>query len=316
MQRLYILFALISMSALLMGCANSETKANTKESVSAGLIVTDSGLGDDSFSDSAFQGLEQARDDLGITFDYREPFDQDYEKHARALVEQGHDVIIGLGYNSQTAIEKLAEEYPEQSFVMIDAVSELKNITSITFKEDEGSYLIGLIAGMRTETGTVGFIGGEKIPVVERFEKGFKAGVKEANPDANVISEYAGTFDDDAKGASITKKMVDQEADFVFPAAGFTGIGVLKEAQSQGIYAFGVDSDQFFVAEEAVVSSMLKNVNVALYGVMERLNNEEELEGDTQTLGIEENGVGLAPIRLLQLTSEEQNQLNNAAGKQ
>nr|WP_309545142.1 BMP family ABC transporter substrate-binding protein [Halobacillus trueperi] len=315
LQRLYIPFVLLSLLVGLVGCANNETKANTEDPISAGLIVTDSGLGDDSFSDSAFQGLEKARDELGITFDYREPFDQDYEKNAQELLAQDHDVIIGLGYNSQEAIEKLAKENPDQSFVMIDAVSELENVTSITFKEDEGSYLIGLIAGMKTKTGTVGFIGGEKIPVVERFEEGFKAGVKEANPDAQVLSVYAGTFDDDELGASITNDMVTEGADFVFPAAGFTGIGVLKEAQKQEIYAFGVDSDQFFVAEEAVVSSMLKNVNVALYDVMKLLSDGQKLDGGTQTLGIQENGVGLAPIRLIELNSEEQNLLNEATGK-
>ncbi|MBX0359673.1 BMP family ABC transporter substrate-binding protein [Halobacillus sp. Nhm2S1] len=315
MERLYIPFVLLSLLLGMVGCANNETKANTEDTISAGLIVTDSGLGDDSFSDSAFQGLEQARDELGITFDYREPFDQDYEKNAKELLAQDHDVIIGLGYNSQEAIEKLAKENPDQSFVMIDAVSELENVTSITFKEDEGSYLIGLIAGMKTKTDTVGFIGGEKIPVVERFEKGFKAGVQKANPDATILSEYAGTFDDDEQGASITNDMVEEDADFVFPAAGFTGIGVLKEAQKQGIYAFGVDSDQFFVAEEAVVSSMLKNVNVALYDVMKLLNDGQKLDGGTQTLGIQENGVGLAPIRLIEMTPEEQNMINEATGK-
>ncbi|CDQ21525.1 nucleoside-binding protein [Halobacillus karajensis] len=315
MKHLYIPFVFLSIVIGLAGCVNSETKTNTGDPVSAGLIVTDSGLGDDSFSDSAFQGLEQARDELGITFDYREPFDQDYEKHARNLLEQDHDVIIGLGYNSQVAIEKLAKEYPEQSFVMIDAISELENVTSITFKEDEGSYLIGLIAGMKTETNTVGFIGGEEIPVVERFEEGFKEGVKEANPEAHVLSEYSGTFDDDDQGASITKAMVEENADFVFPAAGFTGIGVLKEAQRQGIHAFGVDSDQFFVAEEAVVSSMLKNVNVALYNVMKQLDEGEKLDGGAQSLGIDEDGVGLAPIRLIEWTSEEQELLNDATGQ-
>ncbi|MBN9656164.1 BMP family ABC transporter substrate-binding protein [Halobacillus sp. GSS1] len=315
MKRLYIPFVLLSLLIGTVGCANNETKANTEDTISAGLIVTDSGLGDDSFSDSAFQGLEQARDELGITFDYREPFEQDYEKNAQELLDQDHDVIIGLGYNSQEAIEKLAQENPDQAFVMIDAVSELENVTSITFKEDEGSYLIGLIAGMKTKTGTVGFIGGEKIPVVERFEEGFKAGVKEANPDAKILSQYAETFDDDERGATITNEMVAEGTDFVFPAAGFTGIGVLKEAQKQEIYAFGVDSDQFFVAEEAVVSSMLKNVNVALYDVMKLLSDGQKLDGGTQTLGIQENGVGLAPIRVIELTPKEQNLLNEATGK-
>ncbi|MGP4062717.1 BMP family lipoprotein [Halobacillus sp. H74] len=316
MKRTYsICIVFLSMVGILIGCANDTTEANTDNEISAGLIVTESGLGDDSFSDSAFQGLEQARDELGITFDYREPFDQDYEKHTEDLIKQGHDVIIGLGYNAQPAIDTLAEEYPDQAFVLIDAVSELENVTSITFKEDEGSHLIGLIAGMKTETNTVGFIGGENIPVIERFEKGFKDGVKEANPEATVLTEYAGTFDDDQKGQSIIQEMVEEGADYVFPAAGFTGIGVLKEAQKQGIYAFGVDSDQYFVAEEAVVTSMLKNVNVALYGVMQQLKDGNGLEGGARTLGIEENGVGLAPIRLIELNNDEQSLLDKATGE-
>ncbi|WP_226585408.1 BMP family lipoprotein [Halobacillus litoralis] len=314
MQRSYRGVVLISIIFFLMGCAQETSNAKTDQDISAGLIVTESGLGDESFSDSAFQGLEKARDELGITFDYREPFDSDYEKNTRELVSQEHEVIIGLGYNAQTAIDTLAKEFPEQSFVLIDAVSDLDNVTSILFKEDEGSYLIGLLAGMKTKSDTVGFIGGEDIPVVNRFEKGFKAGVKKANPEADVLIEYAGTFDDDHKGASITKQMINQKADYIFPAAGFTGIGVLKEAQKQGIYAFGVDSDQFFVAEEAVVTSMLKNVDVALYGVMQQLKDGEKLDGDTHTLGINENGVGLAPVRLIKLTSEQESMLNKASG--
>ncbi|MFD2923229.1 BMP family lipoprotein [Halobacillus naozhouensis] len=301
---------------LLAGCAEHEAQSeDTDNEISAGLLVTESGLGDDSFSDSAFKGLEQARDELGITFDYREPFDKKYKKHMKDLINQGHDVIIGLGYNSQAAIDELAQEYPKQQFVLIDAVSEFDNVTSITFKEDEGSYLIGLIAGMRTESDVVGFIGGERIPVVERFETGFAKGVKKVNPDAEVLVQYAETFDDDAKGAEITEAMVEKGADFVFPAAGFTGIGALKEAQNQGIYAFGVDSDQFFVAEKAVVTSMLKYLDVALYDVMEQLVNGEQLEGSQITLGVKEKGVGLAPIRLIDLTDKQQAILDKEMGQ-
>ncbi|WP_163528430.1 BMP family lipoprotein [Halobacillus ihumii] len=310
-------FSLFLLTGLLLaGCADHEAKSeDTKDEISAGLLVTESGLGDDSFSDSAFKGLEQARDELGITFDYREPFDKKYKEHMKDLIEQDHDVIIGLGYNSQAAIDELAQEYPKQQFVLIDAVSEFDNVTSITFKEDEGSYLIGLIAGMRTKSGVVGFIGGERIPVVERFETGFTEGVKKVNPDAEILIEYAGTFDDDTKGSNITKSMVEKGADFVFPAAGFTGIGALKEAQNQGIYAFGVDSDQFFVAEKAVVTSMLKNLDVALYDVMEQLVNGERLEGGQITLGVKEQGVGLAPIRLINLTDEQQAVLDKEMGQ-
>lgn len=312
MKRISLLFAMCFIPFFLIGCASQSETTKAKDTISAGLLVTESGLGDDSFSDSAFQGLEQARDELGITFDYREPFDKNYEKQMKELIQQDHDVIIGLGYNALPAVEKMASQYKEQQFVLIDAVSDKENVTSITFKEDEGSYLIGLIAGMKTTSDVVGFIGGEEIPVVQRFEEGFKEGVKEVNPEAEVLVTYANTFDDDQKGASITKDMVAKGADYVFPAAGFTGVGALKEAQSQNIFAFGVDSDQFFVAEESVVTSMLKNVNVALYDVMEQLTNGDALKGKHKTLGVEQGGVGLAPIRLITLTTDQQKRIEKA----
>ncbi|WP_181350200.1 BMP family protein [Thalassobacillus sp. CUG 92003] len=309
MKKLSIL--IIGLVSLLTACSQAAGDQDD-ENISAGLLVTESGIGDDSFSDSAFRGLEQARDELGITFDYREPLEKNYQEKMKELIEQGHDVIIGLGYNSQEAVETLAEQHPDQEFVLIDAVSEADNVTSITFKEDEGSYLIGLIAGMKTKFDVVGFIGGEQMPVVENFEAGFTEGVQAANPDAEILVEYAGTFDDDAKGAQLAQQMIDADADYIFPAAGFTGIGVLKKAQEQGIYSFGVDSDQFFVAEEAVVTSMMKNIDVALYDIMEQLIDNQELTGGHIQLGVEENGVRLAPIRLIDLTADQQAQIDQA----
>lgn len=292
----------------LAGCA--EESAQSEETISAGLVVTDSGLGDNAFSDLAFQGLEQARDELDISFDYREPVDQNYEEHLRTLVEDDHDVIIGLSFNIQEAMEKVAEEYPEQQFVLIDAESSLENITSITFKEDEGSYLIGMIAAMKTETDTVGFIGGEEIPVVQKFENGFKEGIQAVSPDTEVLTEYSGTFGDDQLGKEIAESMIEQNADYIFPSAGFTGVGALQAADEAGIYAFGVDSDQSFLAEDAVVTSMTKNLNVAIFDVVEQVAQGESLTGDTLTLGLAEGGVGLAPIRLIDLSPDQQQMLD------
>ncbi|MCP3029263.1 BMP family protein [Halobacillus sp. A5] len=315
-MKAYRWFGLMILLLAAAGCSSSEAdSASADKGISAGLLVTESGLGDDSFSDSAFQGLELARDELNISFDYREPFDGDFEGHMEDLIEQDHDVIMGLGYDAQASIDALAEEYPDQQFVLIDAVSEFENVTSITFREDEGSYLIGLLAGMKTESDVVGFVGGEKIEVVERFETGFRDGVEEVNEEAEVLVEYAETFDDDAKGAELTREMADENADYVFHAAGFTGVGVMKEAENLGIYAFGADSDQYFVAEDAVVSSMMKNVNVALYDVMAQLADGEELEGGLKELGIEEEGVGLAPIRLIDMSNEEQERIDEEVGQ-
>ncbi len=296
---------------LVMGCS-SEGSQSTNDSISAGLLVTESGLGDNAFSDLAFQGLAQARDELDITFDYREPFDEDYEKHIEDLIEQDHDVIFGLSFSTAPSIEAMAEKYPDQQFVIIDEIIDLPNVTSITFKEDEGSYLIGLIAGMKTETDVVGFIGGVDSDVIRKFEDGFSKGVKDANPNAEILSKDAGTFDDDQLGAEIAREMIEEDADFLFPSAGFTGTGSLQEAEEHGIFAFGVDSDQYFVAEDAVVSSMVKNVNVAIYDIMDQINNEESLHGEHIELGINENGVGLAPIRVLELTSQEQQTVDEA----
>ncbi|MFC7063662.1 BMP family lipoprotein [Halobacillus seohaensis] len=312
----YKWLGLLILCLALVACSNEEAQSSgSDDDISAGLLVTESGLGDDSFSDSAFQGLEQARNELGITFDYREPFDGDFEGHMEDLIDQGHNVIIGLGYASQGSINALAEVYPDQHFVLIDAVSEFDNVTSITFKEDEGSYLIGLLAGMKTESDVVGFVGGEKIEVVERFEKGFRDGVLEVNSEADVLAEYADTFNDDTKGEDLTLEMVEEGADYIFHAAGFTGVGVMKEAERQGVYAFGADSDQYYVAEDAVVSSMMKNVDVALYDVMSQLVQGETLEGGLKELGIAEEGVGLAPIRLINLSDEEQDRINEEVGQ-
>ncbi|RPF54053.1 BMP family lipoprotein [Aquisalibacillus elongatus] len=305
---------LLIMVMLLVGCQDNSSQT-ADDAISAGLLVTESGLGDDSFSDSAFQGLELARDELGITFDYREPFDGDFKAQMEDLVQEDHDVIMGLSYNAQAAMDELAEAYPDQQFVLVDAVSDQDNVTSITFKEDEGSYLVGLIAGMKTETDVVGFIGGEHIGVVEKFEEGFVEGVQAVNDDAEILVEYAGSFDDDQLGADLTQDMVEEDADYVFHAAGFTGVGTLKEAEKQGIYAFGVDSDQYFVAEDAVVSSMMKHVDNALYDIMEQLKNGETLDGSHIELGIEEEGVGLAPIRLIDLSDSEQSRIDEVVNQ-
>lgn len=302
MRKLYLVILVFILGA----CSAGDLENLEDDTISIGLVVTDSGLGDESYSDSALRGLENARDELGIIFDYREPFDTDYEEQVKDLIKDDHDLIVGLGYEMEEAINKLADTYPDQNFAIIDTVSDKSNVTSITFKVEDGSYLVGLIAGLKTKTNTVSFIGGEKAPAIEVFETGFRKGVLAANKDAKVITDYADTFGDDAVGAKIAKEQIDKGSDFIFPAAGFTGIGALHEAQNNGVYAFGVDSDQFFVAEKAVVTSMLKNIDIALFNLVEELASGKELNGEHLELGIAEEGVGLAPIRIIQLSDKEQ----------
>lgn len=304
------LFLLLIMSA----CSNSTTNQSELENkkLQVGIMLSDAGLGDQSFSDLGFAGLEKARDELNIEFDYLEIKDtKTYEAGLEELVKQENDLIIGLGFSMQEAVEEIASKYPDRTFLLIDAQSELPNVFNVTFKEEEASYLIGAIAGMKTESNVVGFIGGAKVPLIQKFETGFIEGVKSVNADATIISTYAENFGDDKRGASIAKEMISKKADYIYPAAGFTGVGVIQEAQRSAIYSFGVDSDQFYLAEKAVVSSMLKKVDIAIFNSVKNLAENGELAKKDEILGLKENGVDIAPIRVIDLSSTEMKELED-----
>ncbi|MDI2587159.1 BMP family ABC transporter substrate-binding protein [Psychrobacillus sp. NEAU-3TGS] len=311
MKKSIILYMAIIFSLILTGCSNKEESTDAKERVKIGVMLSDDGLGDQSFSDLGLIGLEQARDELNISFDYREIQNTNtYENGLEELVAQGNDLIIGLGFSLQEALETIAPKYPDTMFVLIDSVSDVPNIYNVTFKEDEGSYLLGALAALRTESNVVGFIGGMDTPLIQKFERGFTAGVKSQNPEAQVLTTYANSFSDDKLGASIAKEMISAGADFIYPAAGFTGVGAILEAQKAGIYSFGVDSDQYYLAENSIVSSMLKQVDIAIFKTIKEFVETGEISEKNQVLGIKENGVNLAPIRVINLSPAEQSKLD------
>ncbi|WP_456275901.1 BMP family lipoprotein [Bacillus sp. AK128] len=309
MRKLWLPLLLI-LVLILTGCTSSNQLNSSGElnRIKIGIMLSDVGLGDQSFSDSAFNGLTKARDDLNILFDYRELSDTEtYEAGLTELVEAGNDVVVGLGFMVQEDLEIVAQKYPEQKFILIDSVSELQNITSITFKEDEGSYLAGVAAALTTKTNKLGFIGGADVPLINKFATGFLQGAKSINPDIEVIIEYANDFGNDKLGATMASQMITAGADVLYGAAGFTGVGVLREAQNQNVFAIGVDSDQYFYAEKAVITSMLKNVDVALYQVISDFVENEELPTGHVELGLKENGVDLSPIRVVPFNDEQLN---------
>jgi basic membrane protein A and related proteins len=308
----YILLLLITIVA---GCSSSATQEDKQQEQSIGILLSDTGLGDDSFNDSAFRGLEKARDELGIMFDYREAPDGDFEGAFAELVKQKHDLIIGLGFSVQEALEKTAKEYPKQKFLLIDGVSELDNVTSITFKDHEGSFLVGMVAAMTTKSNKLGFIAGQNAPVIKRFEKGFEQGAKYINPSITIFKENANNFGDAKLGAQIANKQIKKGADFLYHAAGFTGVGALQAAQQANIFAAGVDSDQYFVAEEAVVTSMVKKIDNAVFNIAKDLKETGEISESVYELGLKEDGVGLAPIRVVPLTVEEEKKIEEATEK-
>jgi basic membrane protein A and related proteins len=299
---------------LLAGCSLPGDAAEEKQEkeYKIGILLSTTGLGDDSFNDSAFRGLERARDELGVLFDYKEAPDGDLEEKLKELVEEKNDLVIGLGFTAQEPLEKIAKKYPKQQFLLIDAVSELPNIASITFKEHEGSFLVGMAAAMASKSNTLGFIGGEDAEVIHHFEQGFIQGARHVKPDIKILTEYAGTFGDAELGGKIAEQQIAKGADFIYPAAGFTGYGALQKAQEKRALAAGVDSDQFFVAEKAIVTSMLKNIDVAVYDMAKLLKEKGKIEQHSFVLGLAENGVGLAELRAFPFSEEQKKALTAA----
>lgn len=299
---------------MLAGCSAGEEKK--AERIKIGVMLSDVGLGDQSFSDAAFSGLSKARDELDILFDYRElQTVGSYEQGFIELVKDGNDLVIGLGFMVQEDLEKVAKKYPDQQFILIDSVSELDNITSITFKEEQGSYLAGALAGMVSKTNKIAFIGGAEVPLILKFKDGFEQGVKAVNPSAEVVVGYANDFGDAELGAKMAADMIGGGADVLYAAAGLTGVGVLKEAQELKKLAIGVDSDQYFFAEKAVITSMLKNVDVALYETIKSYKTEKKLSAKQIELGINEKSVGLAPIRVIKLSPQQEKNLQDLEAK-
>lgn len=309
-MKLKRLIVLTTALVLLVGCGLEE-KDPLDGKVKVGVMLSENGLGDQSFSDLAFKGLTKARDEEDIVVEYLELAETGtYEEGFRELVESGNDLVFALGYTGQLELEKVALDFPHQKFVLVDAVSEAENITSITFKEDEGSVLAGIVAATVSDSQVIGFIGGMEAPVIQRFEQGFIQGAKSINPDIVIHTEIAGDFDNDGLGAEIASKMIDDKADVLYAAAGFTGVGMLKEAEKRGIYAIGVDSDQYFYAEQAVITSMMKNIDNALFDTIQSYKESGAIQSGHIELGLAENGVGLAPFRVLELTDAENDKLD------
>jgi basic membrane protein A len=268
-------------------------------------MVTDvGGLGDQSFNDSAYRGLKQAEAELGVQVQVMESKEQsDYETNLSSLAEKGTDLVFAVGFMMTDSVKETAPQYPETNFAIIDgAISEddlkkLPNVTQIKFKEEEGSYLVGLLAGAMTRSNKVGFVGGQKSPLIEKFEAGYKAGVKTANPKAEVLVAYTDSFVDQAKGKEQALALFNKDADIVFHASGACGLGVIAAAKEkgEGFYAIGVDSDQDSVAPGRVLTSMMKYVDKAVFATVQDLKNGRIRHG-TQVYGVKEGGVGLSPM--------------------
>ncbi len=280
------------------GCAKKE--AGKGEAFPVGLVFDVGGIGDKSFNDAAYAGLLRARDQLGIKFEYFEPGEgTDREAALRLLASGSSRLILGIGFLFTDDIETVAREYPEKLFACVDYTwTEGKvvppNLVGLKFREEEGSFLVGAIAGLVSQTGIVGFVGGMDIPLIHKFEAGYHAGVLAVRPDAKVLISYAGVtgdaFKNPAKGKELGLAQIDAGADVIFHASGSTGLGVFEAVRSRNKLAIGVDSDQSEVAPDNCLTSMVKQVDVAVFDVISRARDGRFTSGILSE-GLKEGGV-------------------------
>ena len=243
-------------------------------------------------------GAEKYKTDTGTDFrDFEIQNDAQREQGLRRFAQSGASPIVAIGFSQAAAVEKIAKEFPDTKFAIIDSVVDLPNVRSILFSEEQGSYLVGLMAGMKSATGTVGFVGGMDVPLIRKFACGYSGGVKAAKPDAKIIENMTGTtgtaWNDPVRGGELAKSQIDQGADVIFHAAGGTGIGVLQAAADAGKFGIGVDSNQNGLHPGLVLTSMVKRVDTAVYKAFDDAAKDRWTAG-AQVLGLAEDGVGYA----------------------
>jgi basic membrane protein A len=263
-------------------------------------MVTDvGGVNDQSFNQSAWEGLQRVEKDFGINVSYKESKqDADYAPNMETLTDAGFDLIWGIGFLMGDAIKATAQINPDQKYAIIDFAygpETPKNVTGVVFQEEQPSFLVGYIAGKMTKTNKIGFVGGIKFPLIERFEYGYMAGARMANPACEVLSQYAESFTDAAKGKAIANNMYQKGADIVFHASGGVGDGVIEAAKEKGKWAIGVDKDQNFLAPDNVLTSAMKRVDNAIYDVGRKLKDGQWRGGETVVYNLSNDGVGIAP---------------------
>ncbi len=281
------------------------------------LIFDLGGKFDKSFNEAAFNGAQRWSQENGTSFREIElQSEAQREQALRRFAENGNNPIVMTGFAFGNVLTEVAPDYPDTKFAIIDMVVDAPNVRSVVFNEHEGSYLVGMLAAMASETGTVGFIGGMDIPLIRKFACGYAQGVKAVNPDATVIQNMTGTtpaaWNDPVKGSELTKAQISQGADVVYAAAGGTGVGVLQTAADEDILSIGVDSNQNYMHPGQVLTSMLKRVDNAVYDAMAA---GPDLETGINVMGVGNGGVGYAldEHNAQLVTNDMQNAVDQAA---
>ncbi len=251
---------------------------------------------DKSFNEAAYAGAERFKKETGITYrEFEVTNEAQREQALRNMARRGSAIVVGIGFSQASGMEKVAKEFPNLKFAIVDAVVDLPNVQSIVFKEHEGSFLVGMAAAMASKTGKVGFVGGMDIPLIRRFALGYEEGAKYVNPKIEILQNMTGTtpaaWNDPTRGGELARSQFDRGADVVYAAAGATGLGVLQAAKDKGRLAIGVDSNQNHIHPGTVLTSMIKRVDLAVYETF-KTAKEGIWKAGVRSLGVAEGGVG------------------------
>jgi len=304
MKRFSALILIVSLVFTLAACgAKDTTGGNTDskgEKVKVGLLTGVAGLGDKSFNDLAFEGAKKAESDLAIELKVVEPIDlASTEGLLRDLAKAGNHIVIGVGFDMLEPMNTVAQEFKDTKFAIIDAVVDQPNVQSLVFKEHEGSFLVGALAALMTETDKVGAIPAMDIPFLNRFTAAYEQGAKHINPDIQVVVQPIGSdfssFNDPGKAKNIALSMYSQDIDIIYPVAGGSGTGLFEAAKEVNKYAFGINSNQDYMAEGLVLTSMMKRVDVAVFNAIKDAV-DSTFEGGVKEFGLSNDGVGVTEM--------------------
>ena len=312
--KLWLAIAFVGLIGLInFSCSGTSASTKKEGKIKVGIVFDIGGKNDRSFNAAAWEGVKRAQKDLDIELRDVEPGNPtSIEPSMRAFAEKGFDLIIGVGFAQGPILQKVATDYPNIKFAIVDGVifeadgkTPKKNVASLVFREHEGSYLVGMIAASKSKTGVIGFIGGMDIPLIHRFETGYEEGAKSINPNIRVIDNYCGVTDsawnNPGKGKELALSQISQGADVIFTAAGNSGLGAFDAVEQYGKndrgeankFVIGVDSNQNGVKPGFVLTSMVKRVDNAVYDVVKEVL-EGRFQGGFHVFGLDKDGVAYA----------------------
>ncbi|MDO4754564.1 MAG: BMP family ABC transporter substrate-binding protein [Bacillota bacterium] len=288
--------------------------------ISMGMVADVGGIKDQSFNQSAWEGLQKAGAEFQMDISYVEAKkESDYQKNIQSLIDSDQDLIWGIGFKMQEDIRQAAIDNPNRSFALIDhdyGEDSVDNLLGVVFKAEEASYLMGVIAAKMTKTKKVGFVGGMDVPAIHRFLFGFLKGIEDTDCAVELRIDYTDAFDSPEKGKESAHKLYREGVDLIFHAAGDTGNGVIEAAKESDKMVIGVDKDQYALAPDHVISSAVKRIDLAMYEVAKELGQGNFEGGRTLILGLKESGVDIAqstskhvPADVLQYVQERRQQI-------